>query len=177
MNTASARSLGNSCAVKIGTGVGDGESFDIALDCAGVYVSAQAYGILTRPEFTVSSEEKEIQVVIVSVADLGFRKGAYLEDVCEQAEKFGLSLCPAEIAPQLCLQMNDQLEDKLIHIGMQPITNPSPDGYIEGHEIFIVVGSRKSRMIRGEDNEERMLHSHPGYQFYKPDEYWAFCRK
>lgn len=55
------------------------------------------------------------------LADLGFRGGASLEDMYKCALKRGLTLCPNEVGPQLCLQYNTQQIDKDFLIAMNPL--------------------------------------------------------
>ncbi len=86
-----------------------------------------ASDILGKPAFTVATEETEIKLVLVTVADLGFKNGATREDIYKRAQGLGLELCPSEVGPQMRLQYKDQPNDERILIGMEPISGSDGD--------------------------------------------------
>jgi len=73
------------------------------------------------PAFQISSYEREIDLVEVTIADLGFRKSAPLSEVYSRADRFGLGLCPQDVGPQLALQYPELAVGKKLCIGMKPI--------------------------------------------------------
>ena len=70
----------------------------------------------------ISQERTAVNLVGVSVAELGFKEGATRTKVYDRAQELGLELCPAEIGPQLRLQYKDQPNGEWLLIGMEPIT-------------------------------------------------------
>jgi hypothetical protein len=79
--------------------------------------------ILGRLAFTAVTEETEVDLVIVSVSELGFKDGATRKDIYARALELGLQLCPNEVGPQLRLQYKDQPNGEWLLIGMEPITD------------------------------------------------------
>ena len=107
--------------VKLGTGLKTADDFRKALTNAGCNIGSWANDILGKPVFSVSSEETEVELVVVSVAELGFKNGATRKDIYKRAEELGFALCPSEVGPQLRLRYNDQPNGEWLLIGMEPI--------------------------------------------------------
>jgi len=79
--------------------------------------------ILGRPAFPYSKTRRQLDLVVVSVAALGFdADGAALRDVYRRAVRIGLELCPAEVAPMLRLAYLDQPVGESLHIAMRPVS-------------------------------------------------------
>ncbi len=76
-----------------------------------------------KPDFTVASESTDIQLVCVTVAELGFPKGARRDAIYERAIQLGLSLVPTEVGPQLRRQYKDQPRGEWLLTAMEPITD------------------------------------------------------
>lgn len=79
--------------------------------------------ILGEHAFTVSETEMEVDLVNVSVGELGFKQGAPWRDIIAKALSFGLELCPNEVGPQLRLQYTDQPKGEWLLVGMESITD------------------------------------------------------
>jgi len=113
--------------IQIGTGLKTANDFRRALTSAGYRIGTWANDILGR--FTPATEEKKLDLVAVSVAELGFANGATLRDIYARAKELGLELCPAEVGPQLRLQYSEQLYGEWLFIAMEAISvsdgNPS----------------------------------------------------
>ena len=71
---------------------------------------------------TCSQEETEVDLVVLSVGDLGFKDGARYADICAKAVELGLELCPAEVGPALRLQYPDQPRGEWVLVAMEAIT-------------------------------------------------------
>ncbi len=99
------------------------DEFRKALKKNGFKTGDWANDILDKPAFTVAGAEEEIQLVNVSVADLGFKNGATYKGICAKAKELGLELCPNEVGPQLRLQYKDQPKGEHLCIAMEPITD------------------------------------------------------
>ena len=69
--------------------------------------SAQA---LENPDFPVVSEEITVDIVVVSMQEMGFAEDAFapLDTIYDRARQMGLETCPIETAAQLRLQFVDQ---------------------------------------------------------------------
>lgn len=108
--------------IKLGTGPKNADDFRTALKQADCNIGDWGNDILGKPAFTVSPEETEVELVNVSVAELGFKDGATRADIYKRANELGLDLCPNEVGPQLRLQYKDQPKGEWLLIAMEPIT-------------------------------------------------------
>jgi hypothetical protein len=92
-----------------------------ALDAARVRVGNSADEILGRPGFDFGQVKADVDLVVVSVAELGFPNGARLADIHRRAGELGLELCPAEVAPLLRLAYANQPMGEFLNVAMRPI--------------------------------------------------------
>jgi len=107
--------------LKLGTNIKDVPSYCKAADDSRVGIGSFAADLLTSPEFKLTVGEVEIDLVVMSVADLGFDDGARYDKICEAAKNLGIEKCPPDVGPRLRLQYADQpLGDQLV-ICMDPI--------------------------------------------------------
>ncbi len=113
--------------LQLGTGLTTATDFRTALKKAGCRIGNWANDILGQPTFTasVSVVEQVIRLVVASVAELGFNRGASYEKICARARELGLQLCPPEVGPQLRLQYTDQPLSEWLVIAMEPISDSS----------------------------------------------------
>ncbi len=93
-----------------------------ALDQSGYRLSGWASDILGKRVFQLAKEETEVNLVKVSVKDLGFVKATTYQEICYKARELGLHLCPAEVGPALRLQYPDQPAGEWLTVAMEPIT-------------------------------------------------------
>lgn len=109
--------------VRIGTpGLETAGDFRDALKASGFNIDSRALDILGKPAFVVAVEEEtKLDLVVVSVAELGFKNGATLEQIYARAKALGLDLCSAEVGPQLRLQYQNQPNGEWLVIAMKPI--------------------------------------------------------
>lgn len=112
--------------IKLGTHK-NADALRKALKKADFKIVDWANDILSKSAFTVASAEEEIQLVNLSVAELGFKDGATYENICSKAKELGLELCPNEVGPQLRLQYKDQPKGEYLRIAMEPITDSDGD--------------------------------------------------
>lgn len=109
--------------IKLGTnGLKTADDFRKAIKDKGMRIGDYADDILGKPAFTVATEETEIDLVVVSVAELGFKNGATREQIYIRAKELGLDTCSAEVGPQLRLQYKNQPMSEWLLIAMEPIT-------------------------------------------------------
>lgn len=80
------------------------EAVEGALTQRQIQISSYARDLLHSPDFTVAQQSEQINLVHLTVGDLGFTNGATTEEIYAKANEFGLDLCPAEVGPQLRLQ-------------------------------------------------------------------------
>ncbi|MBR0820010.1 DUF1127 domain-containing protein [Bradyrhizobium liaoningense] len=121
-----------------------------AMSAMGCGVGNAADEILARPAFTLSREKAEVELVAVSVAELGLRgETSSLREIYARAQQLGLALAPAEIAPQLRLQYLDQPIGEFLTIGMEPI------GTWAGEAVVLTVANGGAGLILiGQDGRE-----------------------
>ena len=109
-----------------------------ALDAAGCGIGDLAEQILARPAFAMNPAE-DVDLVVVSAAELGTPTETSLVDVYARAQERGLALAPAEVGPQLRLQYPDQPIGEFLHVGMNPINTWS------GEPVIFALVNRGSR--------------------------------
>ena len=109
--------------IKLGTGLQTADDFRRALKDGGFRIGDRGNDILGKSAFTMATEETEVDLVVVSVAELGFETGAYCEGIYKRAQELELELCPPEVGPQLRLQYKDQPMGECLLIGMEPISD------------------------------------------------------
>lgn len=70
----------------------------------------------------ISSKRNDVPLVLLSLAELGFRMSVSYDVIRKRVNEMGLLLCPAEVGPALRLQYLDQPKrnDELLRIGMIP---------------------------------------------------------
>jgi hypothetical protein len=66
--------------------------------------SSWAKDIMNKSSFTTSLETKNLKLVRLTVAEIGFPDGARTKEIYKKADELGLDLCPAEVGSQLRLQ-------------------------------------------------------------------------
>lgn len=107
--------------VELGTGIKDGHAFQKAIENQGMQVYEYAARVLESPSFKVVAGERNVDVVEVSVASLGFNAFTRYDKICARAKELGLELCPTEVGPQLRLQYRDQPPNEYLIVAMDAI--------------------------------------------------------
>jgi hypothetical protein len=108
--------------VSLGTFVG-ALGLMTALDEANIAVGDLADEAMHRPAFAVSRSKSDVDVVVLSTAQLGVgMNGGTLQDILTRARRLGFDLCPPEVAAQLRLLYLDQPVGEFLDIAMAPIT-------------------------------------------------------
>jgi hypothetical protein len=97
------------------------------LDSAGIKVGDAADEILGRPAFSYGAMKTDVELVLVSAADLGVETESSLAGVYKRARQVGLELCPAEVGPQLRLDYRNQPLGEALEIAMEPVATYSGD--------------------------------------------------
>ncbi len=97
--------------------------FRKAIKKSGMKIGDWANDILGKPVFKTATEEIEVDLVVISVGELGFKDGAKRENIYVRAKELGLQLCPNEVGPQLRLQYKNQPNGEWLVIAMEPIAD------------------------------------------------------
>jgi hypothetical protein len=106
--------------ISLGTFKSNFAMFD-TLDATGIHVGDLAAQVLHRPSFTIGNVKMNVQLVVLSAADLGFGEPVPLAELYAQARKLGYELCPPEVVAQLRLQYLNQPLGEFLNIAMEPI--------------------------------------------------------
>jgi hypothetical protein len=131
--------------IRLGTGLKTRSDFFTAFNEAKFKVGGYVNGILRDRHFSVSDSEVFVQLVNISVEELGFSGPAKRAEIYAQAFERGLKLCPAEVGPQLRLQYLDQPHGEWLTIGMEPILNDDGDP-----SVFFVAHSHGKLLLSGD---------------------------
>jgi len=121
--------------IKLGTGLKDCDDFLDAIKSAGwEFPKVGTIRMLRDSAFKTATKECEVDLVLVTVAELGFEfdSSTRRDEIFKRASKLGLKLCPPEVGPQLRLQYKEQLDEEWINIGMEPIDSPNPSLFVVG---------------------------------------------
>jgi len=127
--------------IRLGTGIMLGY-FSEALAQSGLRMNPWYEWMLQDPAFKATTEPTEVDLVVVTEADLGLEKSILLTpaDIYKQAIEVGLDLCPNEVGPQLRLQYRDQPQGEYLWIAMEPIietrNNNQPLIFVVGRDIW-----------------------------------------
>jgi hypothetical protein len=113
-----------------------------------IWIGDEADEILGRPAFPFVKKPVELDLVVLSVFELGFGDRvsrsdvelaatvqASLADIHARAVALGFELCPAEVGPALRLSYLDQPYGEFLHIAMQPVARSS------GELVDFIVGN------------------------------------
>jgi len=111
--------------IKLGTGLKIADDFRKAIKDNDLRLGDWGNNILGKPEFIAATEPAEVDLVVMSVKDLGFKRATRYDQICARAKELGLELCPAEVGPQLRLQYLDQPKDEWLIIAMEAIRDSS----------------------------------------------------
>lgn len=151
----------NFITIKLGT-QNSAKDLLTALKTNGFLISAWAAQILKK--IPLAETETEIDLVLVTVADLGFKRSASRDAIYNRAKDLGLDLCPAEAGPQLRLQYPKQPLGEWILIAMEPIT-----GSVGALGVFLVGRRDDGQWLD-------TIYGDPDYE-WSPGNRWVFARR
>ncbi len=98
------------------------DAYRDALDAASIKVGDAADEILGRPAFPYASTKTDVELALLSVAELGVEaESEPLSEIYERARQVGLQLCPGEVGPQLRLHYRNQPLGEVLHVAMRPV--------------------------------------------------------
>ena len=135
-----------------------------ALKETGFRVGDLANDMMKQPAFKIVDEPIDVELVLVTVAELGFPQGATRKDIYDKALSLGLQLCPPEIGPALRLDYQDQPSGEYILVGMEPIVDSGG-----GPDVFRVKHDGSDQWLNAD-------YDLPAFVWHA-DRRWVFCRK
>jgi hypothetical protein len=138
-----------------------------AIDAAPCTISIGEWAdeILGRPAFPFRRTKIDLDLAVVTVAQLGFgERGAALGHIHARAIALGLELCPAEAGPILRLNYLDQPPGEFLHIGMHPVARYS------GELVDFTLGNGGAGLllIGGDGRPDLIIPGSSRFVFVKP---------
>jgi hypothetical protein len=118
-----------------------------------------------KPACHCASEETDVDLVVLSVDDLGFKEGALYSQICEKAQAMGLDLCPAEVGPALRLAYENQPRGERLIIATKPFADSDDE-----LDLFVMeVSGGGGLWLRGDCG--------PSDRYWEPDRRFVFMRR
>ena len=139
------------------------EEIKKALEDSGFKMSEWAEQVLEKTP--LSGNPSEINLVRMTVADLGFESNATTEEIYTRANELGLGLCPAEVGPEPRLQYSDQPKSEWLLVAMEPVVLA-----IGGLNVFSLVCDVDGRWFKAYDGG-------PGLEWNPEDSFLFVLRK
>jgi len=90
------------------------------LEEEGIMLHRNAAHRLFRLAPSTEPNERDLNLVKVSVRELGFPEGAKISEIYARAEAIGLCICGVEVAAHLRLQYPDQPQNESLWLAMEP---------------------------------------------------------
>lgn len=128
-----------------------GEKLVERLERKGVVVGRRAKIIFLETSFRVTSEEKTINLAIVSMEELGLGQ-ATIEQIYREARSSGLKPCQDKIALWFRLRYDAQPEGEFLVVATDPPA--SRKGDLRLFEIFCTKGSKRYITTLGGDHKK-----------------------
>ncbi len=92
-----------------------------------IYITKWANNLLESKDFEVLKKLESVELIRVTIKDIGFPNRATTDEIYQRAEELGLSFCPAEVGPHLRLQYSRK---EWILIAMKQITSSDGCPYV-----------------------------------------------
>ena len=73
------------------------------MEAQNIKISNYAQDMLNNPDFKTQPNIENLNLVRLTVKDLGFSNYATTEQIYQRADELGLDLCPVEVGPHLRL--------------------------------------------------------------------------
>jgi len=129
-------------------------------------IADDADEILGRPAFPFIKTPVELDLVVLSVFELGFGDEASLHDIYARAVALGFELCPAEVGPALRLNYLDQPPGDFLHIAMKPVAKYN--GALIDFTVGKAYGSVGFLLLGGDARPDMMLPGADRFVFVRP---------
>ena len=131
--------------IKLGTGITTGAGFRDALIRGGTELGESILPyILNHPMFEVAKQPAELDLVALTLKDLGLDCNADYLEISLRAKEVGFVRVPREGGPQLRLQYLDQPEGENLIVAMEPL--PMDNG---GYSAIFELGNHGRLYLRG----------------------------
>lgn len=144
----------------IGT-VGSVRKYRKMLKTAGFRVSDWTSDVLEKTP--VATEAQELDLVTITVAELGFTGWTRYDEICRRAKERRLELCPAEVGPALRLAYTDQPMGEWLVVAMDHLVGSDGRRYV-----FYVERDEDGSWLK-------TIYGNPGNQWL-PEYSFAFVR-
>jgi hypothetical protein len=99
------------------------------LESSGFKMSEWAADIIGNPMFTLTNQERTVDLVNVSVAELGCTTPALLREIHARALNAGLQLCPPDAGPQIRRQYSEHPLGMCLGVAMEAIRGSDGNKY------------------------------------------------
>jgi hypothetical protein len=129
-------------------------------------IADDADEILGRPAFPFIKTPVELDLVVLSVSELGFGDEASLHDIYARAFALGFELCPAEVGPALRLNYLDQPPGDFLHIAMKPVARYN--GALIDFTVAKAYGGVGFLLLGGDARPDIMLPGADRFVFVRP---------
>jgi hypothetical protein len=86
-----------------------------------IFIANEAKFVMDGKDFITSKKPEPMNLVKLTIKDLGLDKYITIEQIEQKAQKFGLELCPAEAGPYYRIDYPNQPDDEVVCMGMKPI--------------------------------------------------------
>jgi len=98
----------------------DYEAWTLKFEKSKILLSEYALQLLTSPRFSYKIKKKVEELVVISVAELGFLEGATLFEILEKIGEMGAKPCPLNLALSLRLRFDEERSETEITTGKAP---------------------------------------------------------
>lgn len=106
--------------IKLGT-INNVEDYKNVLKQAHCILDTDAGDMLNEYRIRLQKKESTVDLVLLSIADLGLGAEAEYQAVCDRAFAMGLKLCPRELGPALRVAYQDQPIGERLIIAMRAV--------------------------------------------------------
>lgn len=103
----------------------DSAAYHVALQAGDYRIGNYTSQLLAKTP--IAATETQVDLVCLTVREMGFLRGATTAEIYTWAEAHGLKKCPAEVGPALRLAYADQPSGEHIRVGMEPIADSDGD--------------------------------------------------
>ena len=86
-----------------------------------INISDHAKSMMENKDFVPGKNREEATLIRLTVANLGFKTSATINQIYERAQTLGLELCPPDTGPNYQLKYKDQPLNEWVRIGMKQI--------------------------------------------------------
>jgi hypothetical protein len=101
-------------------------------------------------EIPTSPERKDINLTLVSTLDPLFEHCESYEEICAEAIKLGLQLCPLEVGPQARIKFPEQKKGEILFVASEPIVGVKNNvGEPKGPSLLTLDGGDKNNPEEG----------------------------